>query len=86
MHLDSSEKQRFHFNSNPSTVRKNTRHFTGLQKPMSLHLLGIIVSRQYSKSSDVDIYQAGTLLSEIIVTLFTQKHIPHCYVRQLYNF
>ena len=25
----------------------------GVQKPISLHLLGIIVSRQYSKSSDV---------------------------------
>jgi len=28
--------------------RKNTGHFTGLQKPISLHLLGIIVSQQYS--------------------------------------
>ena len=32
---------------------KNIGHLTGLQKPISLHLLGIIVSRQYSKSSDV---------------------------------
>jgi len=82
------------FDSDPSTVRKNTGHFaghlkkntghlTGLQKPISLHLLGIIVSWQYSKSSDVGIYRAGTLLPEIIVTLFTQKHISHCYVRQL---
>ena len=30
-----------------------------------------------------DIYRAGTLLSEIIVTLIIQKHISHCYVRQL---
>jgi len=63
--------------------KKNTGHLTGLQKPISLHLLGIIVSWQYSKSSDVGIYRAGTLLPEIIVTLFTQKHISHCYVRQL---
>ena len=33
--------------------QKNTGHFTGLQKPISLHLLGIIVSQQYSISSDV---------------------------------
>jgi len=38
--------------SDPSTVRKNTGHLSGLQKPISLHLLGIIVSRQYSKSSE----------------------------------
>ena len=38
---------------------------------------------QYSKSRDVGIYRAGTLLPEIIATLFTQKHILHCYVRQL---
>jgi len=36
-------------------------------------LLGIIVSRQYSKSSDVGIYRAGTLLPDIIVTPFTQN-------------
>ena len=60
--------------------KKNTGHLTGLQKPISL---GIIVSQQHSKSSDVGIYRAGTLLPEIIVTLFTQKHISHCYVRQL---
>ena len=30
-----------------------------------------------------DIYRIGTLLHEIIVTLFTQKNILHCYVRQL---
>ena len=34
-------------------LKKNTGHFTGLQKPISLHLLGIIVSQQYSISSDV---------------------------------
>jgi len=56
---------------------------TELQKSNSLQLLGIIVSRQYSKSSDVGIYRAGTLLHEIIEILFTQKHISHCYVRQL---
>jgi len=67
----------------PAQSEKNTGHLTGLQKPISLHLLDIIVSRQYSKSSDVGIYRAGTLLPEIIVTLFTQKHISHCYVRQL---
>ena len=33
--------------------KKNTGHFTGLQKPISLHLLGIIVSQQYSITSDV---------------------------------
>jgi len=32
---------------------KNTGHFTGLQKSISLNLLGIIVSQQYSISSDV---------------------------------
>jgi len=64
-------------------IWKNTGHLTRLQKPISLHLLGIIVSRQYSESSDVGIYQAGTLHPEIIVTLFTQKQISHCYVRQL---
>jgi len=32
---------------------KNTGHFTGLQKSISLHLLEIIVSQQYSISSDV---------------------------------
>ena len=52
---------------------KNTGHLTGLQKPISLYLLGIIVSRQYSKSSDVGIYQARMLLPEIIVILLTQK-------------
>ena len=52
--------------NDPSTVRKNTGHLTELQKPISLHLLGIIVSRQYSKSSDVGIYRVGTLLPEII--------------------
>ena len=62
------------------TSKKNTGHLTGLHKPISL---GIIVSQQHSKSSDVGIYRAGTLLPEIIVTLFTQKHISHCYVRQL---
>jgi len=83
-----------YFISDPSTIGKNTRHFaghlekntahlTGLQKPVALHLLGIIVSRQYSKSRDVGIYRAGTLLPEIIVTPFTQKHILHCYVHQL---
>ena len=56
-------------------IWKNIGHLTGLQKPILLHSLGIIVSRQYSKSSDVGIYRAGTLLPEIIVTLFTQKHI-----------
>ena len=34
-------------------IWKNRGHLTGLQKPISLHLLGIIVSRQNSKSSDV---------------------------------
>jgi len=37
----------------PAHSPKNTGHFTGLQKPISLHLLGIIVSQQYSISSDV---------------------------------
>jgi len=32
---------------------KNTGHFTGLQKSILLHLLGITVSQQYSISSDV---------------------------------
>ena len=36
-----------------------------------------IVSRQYSKSSDVGIYRAGTLDPEIIVTLFTQNCTFH---------
>ena len=55
------------------TFEKNTGHLTGLQKPISLQLLGIIVSRQYSKSSDVGIYRTGMLVPEIIVTLFTQN-------------
>jgi len=32
--------------------RKKTGHFTGLRKPISVHLLGIIVFWQYSISSD----------------------------------
>jgi len=76
-----SEKNTGHFAGH---LRKNIGNLTGLQKPISLHLLGIIVSWQYSKSSDVGIYRAGTLLPEIMVTLFTQKHILHCYVRQLH--
>ena len=50
--------------SDPSTVRKKiqdilqdiwkkiTGHLTRLQKPISLHLLGTIVSQQYSKRSE----------------------------------
>ena len=36
----------------PAQSEKNTGHLTGLQKAILLHLLGIIVSRQYSKSSE----------------------------------
>jgi len=65
-----SEKNTGHFAGH---LIKNTGHLTGVQKPISLHLLGIIVSRQYSKSSDVGIYQARMLLPEIIVILLTQS-------------
>ena len=72
-------------------VRQNTGHFAGHLKKYrtfdktseAYFATGITVSRQYSKSSDVGIYQAGTLHPEIIVTLFTQKQISYCYVRQL---
>jgi len=75
----------------PAMSEENTGHFAGHLKKYrtfdktseAYFATGIIVSRQYSKSSDVGIYQAGTLHPEIIVTLFTQKQISHCYVRQL---
>jgi len=65
-----SEKNTGHFAGH---LIKNTGYLTGVQKPISLYLLGIIVSRQYSKSSDVGIYQARMLLPEIIVILLTQS-------------
>jgi len=38
-------------------LKEKTGHFTGLQKPISVHLLGIIVSWQYSISSNAGVQQ-----------------------------
>jgi len=38
-------------------LKEKTGYFTGLRKPISVHLLGIIVSWQYSISSDAGGHQ-----------------------------